>query len=422
MAISDFFKNLFNGRSTQDKSLAKFMNNVPVFSQFGDSIYASDVVQNCIDAIATECSKMQPRHIRIDDREVQTTPKSSINRLFRVAPNPLMTTRDFIEKVIWLLYLNYNCFVYPMYDVYNDAQGVARKNYTGFYPLNPTQVVFEQDPTGKVYVHFYFRMGQDFTIPYADVVHLRKKFSVNDVMGGGMNGQPDNDALISILETNNIVIQGIGKGIQTSLSVRGILKVNTVLNDEDQTAERLRFEAALKTGESGILPLDLKGEYIPVASDPKMIDKDTMDYLDTKVMRWFGVSKAILDGSFKDEEYEAFYEKTLEPLMISLGQAFSRTLFSDRELDVGNAVVFYQKNMMYLSTGSKLDIIKTAGEQGLLTNDQKLMLLGYPPLGGEEGAKRTQSLNFVDTTLANEYQSARANAPQITATGGTSNA
>jgi hypothetical protein len=365
---------------------------------------------------------MQPRHVRIDDRDVQTIPKSSINRLFRVAPNNLMTTRDFIEKVVWLLYLNYNCFIYPMFDIYKDAQGVDRKNYTGFYPLNPTQVVFEQDPTGKIYIHFYFRMGQDFTIPYSDVVHLRKKFSVNDVMGGGMNGQPDNDALVSILETNDIVIQGIGKGIQTSLSVRGILKVNTVLNDADQTAERVRFEAALKAGESGIMPMDLKGEYIPVASDPKMIDKDTMDYLDTKVMRWFGVSKAILDGDFKDDSYEAFYEKTLEPLMISMGQAFSKTLFSDRELDVGNAVVFYQKNMMYLSTGSKLDIIKTAGEQGLMTNDQKLMLLGYPPIGGEEGAKRTQSLNFVDTTLVNDYQSARSNAPQIIATGGTDNA
>jgi len=422
MAISDFFKNLFTNRGTQDKSLAHFMSNVPVFSQFGDSIYASDVVQNCIDAIATECSKMQPRHVRIDDRDVQTIPKSSINRLFRVAPNNLMTTRDFIEKVVWLLYLNYNCFIYPMFDIYKDAQGVDRKNYTGFYPLNPTQVVFEQDPAGKIYIHFYFRMGQDFTIPYSDVVHLRKKFSVNDVMGGGMNGQPDNDALVSILETNDIVIQGIGKGIQTSLSVRGILKVNTVLNDADQTAERVRFEAALKAGESGIMPMDLKGEYIPVASDPKMIDKDTMDYLDTKVMRWFGVSKAILDGDFKDDSYEAFYEKTLEPLMISMGQAFSKTLFSDRELDVGNAVVFYQKNMMYLSTGSKLDIIKTAGEQGLMTNDQKLMLLGYPPIGGEEGAKRTQSLNFVDTTLVNDYQSARSNAPQIIATGGTDNA
>ena len=418
MAIKDVFSKLFGNKGKQQNSRARFLNNQAGFSQFGDDIYASDVVQNCIDVIATECSKMSPRHVRVNDNDEQTIPKSSINRLFRVAPNSLMTTRDFIEKIVWQLYLNYNCFIYPVYETYLDKQKKARKNYTGFYPLSPTQVVFEQDPTGKLFVHFYFSQGDDFTIAYENVIHLRKKYSVNDIMGGGYNGQPDNDALISILETNSIVVEGVGKAIKTSLSIRGILKVNTVLNDADQKTELAKFEALMASGEAGILPLDLKGEYLPISSDPQIVDQDTMEYLDTKVMRWFGVSKAILDGDFEGESYGAFYEKTLEPLMVSLGQAFTKTLFSVRELDVGNAIVFYQKNMMYLSTESKLDIIKIAGEQGLMTNDQKLMLLGYPPLGGEEGAKRTQSLNYVDTDLVNEYQTAKSNAPQITATEG----
>ena len=71
---------------------------IPVFSQFGHDIYASDVVQMAIDCIATEISKLQPRHIRTDANGMQTVPKSSINRLFKFAPNPLMTTRDFLEK------------------------------------------------------------------------------------------------------------------------------------------------------------------------------------------------------------------------------------------------------------------------------------------------------------------------------------
>jgi hypothetical protein len=237
-------------------------------------------------------------------------------------------------------------------------------------------------------------------------------------MGGGLNGQPDNDALLSILETNNTVVEGVGKAIKSSLSIRGILKINTVLNDEDQEAERVKFEAAMKRGETGILPIDMKGEYLPIDSDPKLVDTDTMEFIDSKVLRWYGVSQPIISGDFDDEQYQAFYEKTLEPLVISLGQAFSKAVFSNRELNVGNMIVFYQKNMMYLSTTAKLDIIKAAGEQGLLTNDQKLLLLGYPPLGGEAGNKRTQSLNYVDTDLINDYQMTKAQAPQINATGG----
>jgi HK97 family phage portal protein len=419
MALLDFFK----GSAAKGKEMmqtAKLLNDTPIFSQFGDNIYASDVVQNCIDVIATEISKLHPKHIMTNAKGIQTTPKSSINRLFKVSPNPVMTTRDFLEKVIWLLFLNYNCFIYPMYEVYQEGD-VYRKRFTGFYPLNPTQVVFEQDPTGRLYAHLYFRQGENFQIPYDALIHLRKKFSANDIMGGGYNGQPDNVPLLTILETNDTVIQGIAKGIKTSLSIRGILKISTMLDDEKQQAERTRFEKAIASGNTGILPLDLKAEYTPITSDPKLIDKDTLEFLDNKVLRWYGVSVPILSGDFNDEQYQAFYEKTLEPLIISLGQAFSKVLFSDRELDVGNEIVFYQKNMMYLSTGAKINLLKIAGEQGLLTDDQKLALLGYPPIGGEDGSRRTQSLNYVDTKMVNDYQMQKAKAPQINTQGGTSN-
>lgn len=419
MALIDFFK----GAVAKGKSMmqtAKLLNDTPIFSQFGDNIYASDVVQNCIDVIATEISKLHPQHIMRNSNGIQTTPKSSINRLFRVAPNPIMTTRDFLEKLVWLLFLNYNCFIYPMYEVYQDGQ-VYRKRYIGFYPLNPTHVVFEQDPSGRLYVHMYFRQGENFQIPYDSIIHLRKKFSANDIMGGGYNGQPDNAPLLTVLETNNTVIEGIAKGIKTSLSIRGVIKLATMLDEDKQKAERARFEKLMQSGDTGILPIDLKNDFVPITIDPKMIDKDTLEFLDKKVLRWYGVSAAVLDSDFTGDQYQAFYEKTLEPILISLGQAFSRVLFSDRELDVGNEIVFYQKNMMYLSTNEKLNILKTAGEQGLLTDDQKLALLGYPPIGGEEGARRTQSLNYVDTKMVNEYQMQKAKAPQINASGGASN-
>ncbi|MNC58064.1 hypothetical protein D3C75_1077710 [compost metagenome] len=58
--------------------------------------------------------------------------------------------------------------------------------------------------------------------------------------------------------------------------------------------------------------------------------------------------------------------------------------------------------MNYLSTGSKMNILKTMGEQGLLTDNQKLALMGYPPIPG--GDRITQSLNYIDVRLVNQYQ------------------
>jgi HK97 family phage portal protein len=396
LALKDVFKGLSNKR--QQMRYAAFLNGqTAIFSQFGQNIYASDVVQMCIDRIATEVSKLQPRHIRTDSNGMQVTVKSSINRLFKFSPNPLMTTRDFLEKTAWLLYMDYNCFIYPTYET---IDGVVY--YSGFYPLKPIGVDFLQDATDRLFIKLRFRNGNEFTIPYSDIMHLRKKFSVNDIMGGGVNGQPDNTALLKVLEINDTVLQGLGKAVKSSLSIRGVMKINTMLDGPKMDEERKRLEAAVASGDSGILPLDLKGEFIPLTIDPKLLDRDTLDFLQNKVINWYGVSVPILTGKFTDEEYQAFYEQTLEPILISLGQAFSRCLFSDRELDVGNEIVFYQRDMMYLSTKSKLELIKIAGEQGLLRDNQKLALLGYPPIEG--GDRISQSLNYIDRNIVNEYQ------------------
>ena len=410
MAFADFIKNMFSSKEKQRQmQYAKFLDgNLAIFSQFGQSIYASDVVQNCIDVIATEISKLMPRHIRTDKNGMQTTVNSSLNRLFKFAPNELMTTKDFLEKIIWLLELNCNAFIYPVYETITDNRGTYI-NYTAFYPLDPRRVDFVQDSTGKLFVDLHFESGDNFMLAYSDVIHLRKKFSINSIMGGGRNGQPDNAALLKVLEINDTVLQGIGKAVKTSLSIRGIIKIATMLDDEKQQAERDKFEAKMASGVAGILPLDLKSDYTPITVDPKLIDKDTMEFLENKVLNYIGVPACILSGDFTDEQYQAWYEKKLEPILISLCQAFSKCLFTQRELDVGNEMVFYQRDMMYLSTRSKLSLLKTAGEQGLLQDNQKLALLGYPPVPG--GERITQSLNYVDKSLINEYQMGRAGAP-----------
>jgi len=402
MLLDGLFK---NNQSNLNLQHAKMLDgSYPAFSQFGKNIYVSDIVQMCIDIIASECSKLQPKHIYTNSAGLQQIPKSSINRLFKFAPNELMTTSEFIEKFIWLLFMNYNEFTFPTYYTYDDTAGNKQKYYTGFYPINPAQVDFLQDPKGTMYIKFYFSGGSSYTLLYSDVIHVRKKFSINDIMGGGYNGQPDNSSLLKVLDINDTVLQGIGKAVKSSLTINGILKINTMMDTAGQTAERKKLEDAIMSGETGIVALDLKGDYIPLKVDPKLIDKDTMQFLQDKVLNWFGVSIPILTGDYTDEQYQAFYEKTLEPILIRLGQAFSKGLFSQRELDVGNEIVFYQKDMMYLSTKSKLDLLNIAGSQGLLTDDQKLAILGYAPLADGSGARRTISLNYVDTNIASQYQ------------------
>ncbi|WP_274363722.1 phage portal protein [Paenibacillus thermotolerans] len=400
MALMDWLRGFAGGR--RDGSYTRMLNGtLPIYSQFGQNIYASDIVQECIDVIATEISKLQPRHIRTtDDR--QDVPRGNLNRLFRFAPNQLMTVSEYLEKKTWLLMMNYNAFIIPIFDS-DFSNGVERRTYRGFYPIDPARVEFLQDLAGEMLIRFHFAAGVDFTFRYADVIHIRKKFSLNEMMGGGANGQPDNAALLKSLQINHSIMQGLDRAVKINAAVQAVVKINTMLDDDAQRAERARFERLIASGETGILPVDIKGEFTPFdKSSLRFVDKETLAFLQSTILNWYGVPLPILTGEYDDNQYQAFYEKTLEPIVIRYGQAYSKTIFTEREADVGNEIVFYQRDMNYLSTNAKINLLKTAGEQGLLSDNQKLALLGYPPVPG--GDRRTQSLNYIDVNLVNQYQ------------------
>ena len=100
---------------------APMMNGyAPLFTQFGTDIYASDVVQQAIKCIVDEVKKLNPMHIRMIDND--PVPVRSTIQTVLENPNPLMTTSEFLEKITWLLLLNYNAFIIPTYRVWKDQQ------------------------------------------------------------------------------------------------------------------------------------------------------------------------------------------------------------------------------------------------------------------------------------------------------------
>lgn len=402
--------NMFKGivNKFRNYKYAKMLSGqTPIFSQFGDDIYASDVVKNAVRIIASEISKLQPKHIRTLEEDKQENVKSSINRLLRFSPNPLMTTSEFLEKCVWLREMTYNCFIYPQYNVVGD-----KRLYTGFYPLKPTNVEFLEDLTGTLFIKFTFGNGNEHTLPYSDIIHWRKDFSFNDFMGGDESGNPDNRNLLKILNVNNTIIEGLDKAVKSSLVVNGIMKINTMLDDEKQVEAREKFENQLKHSESGIIAMDMKGEYIPLSrSNPVLIDPGTLEFVQSKILNNYGVSVPILTGDFTDEQYQAFYEKTLEPMINSLGQVFSKTLFSERELDVGNEVIFYPQKLLFTNTKNKIAVADILGNRGALTDNQLLALFGYPPF--ESGDIRHMSLNFINRDIADNYQMSKTTGKEV---------
>ena len=373
----------------------------PIFSQFGDNIYASDVVQQAVNCIVSEMKKLNPQHVRVNGSD--EVPVNSDRQAILNIPNEIMTTSEFIEKIVWQLIFNYNAFVIPIYYIWTDEKGTEQRRYTGLYPVAPSQIDFIEDASGTIYVKMRFANNYETTLPYSDVIHIRYNFSVNEFMGGNEQGQPDHQALLKTLELNNQLLQGVSAAMKSSFAINGVVKFKSMI-DGGKTEKALKeLEEKLKKSESGFLPLDISSEFTPIKKELKLVDADTLKFIDEKILRHFGVPLCILTGDYTKQQYEAFYQKTLEPLIIAFSQAFTRTLFTQRERAFGNQIKFYPKDLIFMSVDQTLEMVRLLGDSGSLYENEKRIAFGLRPLPELEGV-RMQSLNYVNVDIATQYQ------------------
>ena len=381
---------------------AQMLNGyTPIYSQFGDDIYASDVVQQAINCIVMECKKLIPQHVKETGSDV--IPVNSNVQAVLNAPNEIMTTTDFIEKIIWQLYFNYNAFIIPTWYTRKESNGSVTKVYTGLYPISPTNVEILQDANDKLYVKFTFANGFETTLNYSDVIHIRKNYSVNEYMGGNEFGQPDNEALLKTLDLNWQLLRNLSKAMVSSCAVNGIVKYNTMMDDGKTELALKELEEKLKNSESGFLPLDIRAEFTPIEREIQMVDESTLKFIDEKILRHFGVPLCILTGDYTKEQYEAFFQKTIEPIVRTLSQSFTKTIFTPRERSFGNQIKFYTKDLIFLSTDQTLEMVNLLGASGSLYENEKRVAFGMRPLPELVGV-RMMSLNYVNVAYAKEYQ------------------
>lgn len=403
----EWFDRLFK-RQPKNTKFAPTMNGfAPIYTQFGTNIYASDVVQQALKCIVDEMKKLNPMHVRYINNDPNPV-KGSVQDVLE-NPNELMTTSEFIEKTTWLLLLNYNAFIIPTYYTWiDDKTGQERRYYESLYPIKPDQVDFIEDANGRLYVKFYFWNGENTTIPYDDVIHLKYNYSVNQYMGGDEFGQPNHKPLLNTLQLNDQLLKGVAKAMNASYTINGVVKYNTLLDDGKTEAALKELERKLANSESGFLPLDMKAEFTPLERRTQIVDENTLKFVDEKILRNWGISLPILTGDYDKEQYEAFYQKALEPLIKTFSQGFTKKMFTKREKAFKNRVEFYPEDLIFMTTAQKIELVNMLSPTGAMFENEKRTIFGLMPLPELEG-KRYMSLNWIDANDASQYQVGKVN-------------
>ncbi|HDR8172019.1 TPA: phage portal protein [Bacillus thuringiensis] len=353
------------------------------FSWHGD-IYQSDIIRSCIRPKAKAVGKLIAKHIRDNGSEFKINPEPYMRFLLE-EPNPLMTGQMFQEKMAIQLELNHNAFAY----IKRDDFGYA----TEIYPIPCTTVEVVEGAYGDIFLKFYFKNGKQMTIPYADVIHLRKDFNDNDFFG-----EHPGNALSQLMEIVTTTDQGIVKAIKNSAVVKWILKFKSVLKQEDIDNQVKNFVNNYLNiaNDGGAASSDPRYDLEQVKPEAFVPDSKQMQETVQRIYNFFNTNDKIIQSKYNEDEWNAYYESEIEPFAMQLAGEYTRKLFSRKERSFGNKIIFESASLQYASMSTKMNLVQMVDRGSLTPNEWRAILSLGPIEGGDKPIRR------LDTALVKE--------------------
>lgn len=350
---------------TQEFKLLKGYN--AVFTSYTGGLYEMELTRSAIETIAIHCSKLNP--------VISGKKNERLNAILQTKPNYLMTTQQFLAKLVTILMCENNAFIIP---IYSDITAI---NIVGLYPIsaNGSEII---PKNGKNYLK-YVLDGEYKAIEYERVGHLRRHYYSKDFYGDS------NKALSPTLNLLSTQVQGIIEGIKQSANIRFLARLANVLKPEDLKKERENFKQSNLGSDNngGVAIFDSKyADVKAIDSKPWIIDDKQSSLIKSNVMDYFHVSEEVMQNKASEDQWNAFYEGCIEPISIQLGQVLTSMLFTFEEIKRGYEVTLESMKLQFASNLTKLNVSQQLFDRGILTTNQVNDIWNLPHV--EDGDKR----------------------------------
>ena len=173
--------------------------------------------------------------------------------------------------------------------------------------------------------------------------------------------------------------------MKNSAAIRFLAKIGNMINPEDIRKERDRFTEDNLSAEnkSGMIIYDNKfSEMKQVDSKPFLVNAPQMQQITENVFRYFGTNAAILNNSYSEEQWNAYYEGKIEPFALQLSLAMTNMDFSERQIACGNSYIWTANRLQYASNTTKLSISTQLFDRGLISTNQVMDIWQGGPCTG----------------------------------------
>jgi phage portal protein BeeE len=346
-----------------------------------------------LDTNATHVARGQVLHVLKDQngRIKEIKRGSEYSKLF-ARPNPLMTAQEFKYAMAWQAQVTNTAFAWIRWD--------DRMHPTEIWPLVYLEFEIRQ-LVGKAGYAVVIRTpeGERVTVDMQDLVVLRRKYDGATYTGGS------NEALNGSLEMMQSMYASLQQAMQVSNRVHGLFtQKNAMLATKSAEQAQKDFVARVKAAEAsgGIVALDATEAYTPLNVSTWATDAEQMKELEKRLYTFWRTPQEVVSNTASEQTMMNYFDAIVEPFWEEMGEAFTKALFTRREQDFGNAIIVTSGATTGASWQTKLNIINSTKEVVLLTKNQYLELLGYPPV--DDGDVAYVSLNYIKSTDMSRYQ------------------
>lgn len=348
------------------------------FSTYSGGMYEMELIRSAVESIATQCSKLNP--VVVAGKKYK-----NLEKMLQFNPNRIMTTQQFLAKLVTILKVENNAFIIPIYP------NQLSNEIVGLYPVSATGCRIESYENQEYLI--YRIDNKEYVIEYERVGHLRNHYYNKQYWGS--NNEAMNPTL-NLIHTQN---QGIIEGIKQSATIRFLAKLNNVLTPTDMAKEKQRFvdDNLSSSNNGGVLLFDSKySDVRTVDSKPYIVDDRQAELIRKNVFNYFHISEGIIQNKANEDEWNSFYEGCIEPISIQLGQVLTKMLFTNEEIKRGYHIALESSKLQFASNNTKLQVSQQLFDRGIMTVNQVMDVWNLPHVAG--GDKRYIRKEYTEVT------------------------
>lgn len=333
----------------------------PVYSTREGGLYEMELTRAAVHTKAKHSAKLKAEVLGSSPAAQRVKP------LLDSKPNSFMDTTKMLYRLRTILECTTTAYIIPI----TDKTGTVVE---GFFPVLPAHCeIVEVD--GVPWLRYTFSNGQSAVVEASRVGITTTHQYRSDFFGDG------HQALAPTLDLLDLQRQGMSDAVKQSATIRFMGRLAGSLRPEDIAAERDRFSRENLSSEntSGLILADGKfADLQQIESKPFVIDADQMKLIKDNVYSYFGVNEAVLQNSYDESGWNAFYEGEIETFALQLSMVLTNMLFTDRERAAGNQIMFSSNRLQYASMTTKLQVVRDMTDRGHMSNYMACDIFNLP--------------------------------------------